>query len=663
MEEVDEWIGTILATYNKNTADGDDNTLIIFTSDHGEMLGAHQKRSKNNFYEESSRVPLLMSYQGMIAPNTIVEEPVSLIDVFATIFDYVNVDTDEDTKDTSDGQSLRPLIERNTDRYNRDYDQSVVVGEWDFRKPRIDAVNEFDRRIDDRPSFLIKKGTYKLMIQKLAQSKKMDMMFDLQHDRFEVQNLLGKGAMDITDHSILTKAEHLRCLLLDWMIRLDGGGNNDQNTRYFSDPANNFGEGNGDINEIRQRQRWTQIGLWVSHGNTNNNNNDENTNTNDNPLEFGKVSRTTTTRNDNGDDDEFIRHEWFYLGTRFDETFTIISITIEGMDGDKYFSVDEAHKQELLSGKEIGRNSCESIRVTFRTIAAMTDAIINRNSDDFDASLVLKLLRRDDDENDITRITVPLVLVDLDFTARPSSSTGVDDTRSPPSISSTDNDDDDDDSCATSSFRLIHMICQTWNNLIRDDSVPSHDDGYDWSHDNDDYNLPSHDNDDDNISPSYDDDDNVPSHDNDDDSLLFHDEDDYSSPFHDNNEDDNTDNDDVVTTTSGLSEFLSSLTSDEIKYSFIGGLIGIVFLFLMVGCICYKCFGKSTTKRTYRNMDMDSDDNAADEFYDEVDEGVDGITPQPSSRWLSTEFTNQQHHDRLYPAPPSLSSSSSVGFS
>merc|ERR1712238_601807 len=274
--------------------------------------------------------------------------------------------------------------------------------------------------------------------------KKMDMMFDLKHDRFEVQNLLGKGAMDITDHAILTKAEHLRCLLLDWMVRLDGGGNNDQNTRYFSDPANNFGEGNGDINEIRQRQRWTQIGLWVSHGNTNNNNNDENTNTNDNPLEFGKVSWTTS---------EFIRHEWFYLGTRFDETFTIISMTIEGVDGDKYFSMDEAHKQELLSGKEIGRNSCESIRVTFRTIAAMTDAIINRNSDDFDASLVLELLRRDDDENDITRITVPLVLVDLDFTARPSSSTDI--------------DDDDDDSCATSSFRLIRMICQTWNNLIR----------------------------------------------------------------------------------------------------------------------------------------------------------------------------------------------------
>mmetsp|Transcript_9996 Transcript_9996/g.11096 ORF Transcript_9996/g.11096 Transcript_9996/m.11096 type:complete len:1027 (+) Transcript_9996:680-3760(+) len=633
VEEVDEWIGTILATYQKNKAD--ENTLIIFTSDHGEMLGAHQKRSKNNFYEESSHVPLLMSYNGMIAPHTVVEEPVGLIDIFATIFDYVDVDNT--AEDTSDGHSLRPLIERNTDLYNRDYDQSVIVGEWDYRKPMSDSVNTFDRRIDDRPSFLIKKGTHKLMIQKLAQSTKMDMMFDVQHDRFEVNNLLGKDAMEITDHSVIAKAEHLRCLLLDWMLRLDGGGGNDD-TRYFSDPANNFGEGNGDINEIRQRQRWTQIGLWVSHGNSNKNINDaENTKNNDNPLEFGKVSWTTTG--------EFIRHEWFYLGTRFDETFTIISLTIAGMDGDKYFSVDDTQKQELLSGKEIGMNACESLRVTFRTLAAMTEDIINRNSNSaFDASLVLELLRRDDDENAITRITVPLVLVDLDFTARPSSlSSGVDDTWSPPPISFTDNDDEEEDeSCATSSsYRIIRVICRTWNNIMGDDnSEPSPNDGYDWSldyddgtdagspshdDDGDDDSAPSHDDDDDSSTSHYDDD-NPPFYDDDDDSRYddddsspsHHNDDDSSPPRGNNNDDDSSavssfssDDDDVVTTTSGFSEFLASLTSDTIKYAFIGGLMGIVFLFFIIGYICFAsgsdereamhfCTSYLCSRRTYQ---------------------------------------------------------------
>merc|ERR1711957_1161545 len=88
----------------------------------------------------------------------------------------------------------------------------------------------------------------------------------------------------------------------------DDDGYYEKNTRYFSDPANNYGEGSGDINEILQRQRWKKIGLWVSNGNINNN--DENNNYN--PLEFGKVSWTTRSSGIG----EFIRHEWFYMGTR-----------------------------------------------------------------------------------------------------------------------------------------------------------------------------------------------------------------------------------------------------------------------------------------------------------------------------------------------------------
>jgi hypothetical protein len=98
------------------------------------------------------------------------------------------------------------------------------------------------------------------MVHKLASSTKLDMMFDLRNDRFEVNNLLlatnteADYSTDI-DESIVAKAEHLRCLLLDWMIRLDpiDGSENDgtdatPNTTatmkggYFSDPVNNYGE-------------------------------------------------------------------------------------------------------------------------------------------------------------------------------------------------------------------------------------------------------------------------------------------------------------------------------------------------------------------------------------------------------------------------------------
>jgi arylsulfatase A-like enzyme len=68
-----------------------DNTLVVFASDHGEMLGAHCLRGKNKFFEESTRVPLFLKLPGVIPAGSIVDEPVSLIDVFSTILDYAGL--------------------------------------------------------------------------------------------------------------------------------------------------------------------------------------------------------------------------------------------------------------------------------------------------------------------------------------------------------------------------------------------------------------------------------------------------------------------------------------------------------------------------------------------------------------------------------------------
>jgi arylsulfatase A-like enzyme len=47
IEEIDDEIGALMETLGEEAS----NTLVIFTSDHGEMLGAHGKREKNDFYE------------------------------------------------------------------------------------------------------------------------------------------------------------------------------------------------------------------------------------------------------------------------------------------------------------------------------------------------------------------------------------------------------------------------------------------------------------------------------------------------------------------------------------------------------------------------------------------------------------------------------------
>lgn len=299
IEEVDMQLEKILHALG----DATNNTLIVFTSDHGEMLGAHGRREKNTFYEESSHVPLLFSYPGVIGERTIVDDLASHLDVFATILDYVGAPE----LDNSDGQSLRPMIEHK--EISHTYDQDVVVGEWDFRKPLGDSSEDLDRAIDDRPSYLIRKGSFKLMIQKLASSTELDMMFNLDSDPFEVTNLLGKNGMSASNATI-SKAEHLRCLLLDWMGRLDGS------VGYYSDPAANYGEGMGDIIEVRNRQSWWPIGFWVS----------------DSIIQFGTVGW-------NGQDD-YVRNEYLYLGTRNDgDVVVVTNITVTGPDA-SFFRVD-----------------------------------------------------------------------------------------------------------------------------------------------------------------------------------------------------------------------------------------------------------------------------------------------------------------------------------
>ena len=41
-----------------------EDTILVFTSDHGEMFGSHGRRAKNIFYEESCRVPFLLNWAG-----------------------------------------------------------------------------------------------------------------------------------------------------------------------------------------------------------------------------------------------------------------------------------------------------------------------------------------------------------------------------------------------------------------------------------------------------------------------------------------------------------------------------------------------------------------------------------------------------------------------
>ncbi len=81
----DAMIGQILDALVENGLD--DNTLIIYTSDHGDMQGEHGLFWKHVFYEESVRVPLILSWPGRIPAGQRCEKVVSAVDVAATMLD------------------------------------------------------------------------------------------------------------------------------------------------------------------------------------------------------------------------------------------------------------------------------------------------------------------------------------------------------------------------------------------------------------------------------------------------------------------------------------------------------------------------------------------------------------------------------------------------
>ena len=88
---IDDNVGRILATLEANGQL--DNTLILFTSDHGNYLGEHGLYFKNQIYETAYRVSMLMRMPGTIPAGTEVDECVSSVDVQGTVLELCGVDS------------------------------------------------------------------------------------------------------------------------------------------------------------------------------------------------------------------------------------------------------------------------------------------------------------------------------------------------------------------------------------------------------------------------------------------------------------------------------------------------------------------------------------------------------------------------------------------
>lgn len=150
---VDDKVGELLDTLDRTRMA--DDTIVVFCSDHGEMLGERGLWFKMSFFEGSARVPLMIAGGGM--PAGLVETPVSNLDLCPTLCDLAGIDMSA-IEPWTDGQSLVPLAKGQSRsepvlmEYAAEGSYAPLVcirdGRWKFVHCEIDPPQLFDLDAD-----------------------------------------------------------------------------------------------------------------------------------------------------------------------------------------------------------------------------------------------------------------------------------------------------------------------------------------------------------------------------------------------------------------------------------------------------------------------------------------------------------------------------------
>jgi choline-sulfatase len=162
---VDHKIGELLDALKETGFS--ENTVVIFTSDHGDMLGERGMVQKRAFYEWSSRVPMILRFPDRRGAGQRITAPANLVDLLPTILDIAGV-PDEDRMKT-DGASLLSLIPA-----------PDTEGRYTF--------SEYHSQGSHATCFMVREGKYKYVYIHGYESQ----LFDLDADPDEWKSLAGK---------------------------------------------------------------------------------------------------------------------------------------------------------------------------------------------------------------------------------------------------------------------------------------------------------------------------------------------------------------------------------------------------------------------------------------------------------------------------------------
>jgi len=188
---IDEKVGEIMNALERN---GYEDTIVIFTSDHGEALGDHGHIQKWTMYDIVTRVPTIIWSPDRFEGGRQIDELIQLFDLSPTILEYADVDVPE----SMEAESLRPALEEGTD-----------TDGWEGR----DYV--FSEHARDG---LLQQTDFMTMVRsedwKFVHFVDWDegMLFNLNEDPDEEENLWD-------DPDLQDKKQEFRDILLEWRIQ------------------------------------------------------------------------------------------------------------------------------------------------------------------------------------------------------------------------------------------------------------------------------------------------------------------------------------------------------------------------------------------------------------------------------------------------------------
>ena len=168
---VDESLGRLIGTLDELGVL--DDTVVVFTSDHGYFYGEHGLNEERRLaYEETARIPLIVRYPGRVRAGSTPAQMVQTIDLAPTILSLAGV---TDTK-RRDGRSLVPLLDGESPAWR----SSLLIEYYsDTVFPRILQMGYEALRT----------GRYKYI--RYTELRGMDELYDLETDPYEMTNLIG----------------------------------------------------------------------------------------------------------------------------------------------------------------------------------------------------------------------------------------------------------------------------------------------------------------------------------------------------------------------------------------------------------------------------------------------------------------------------------------